>query len=409
MTWLPDTTVTINGVDFSGRTLEGVKVVRGRSQIYEEPRASYCIVELIDLTGDGLAVRPLDRMRVDIKDSNGQPVRVFTGTVSDTGERIFDTGVESGTPGTFTTVIATGALARLNRRQVAYDGRPEELEGDRIAALITEALAAPWEETGGTWATVAEADTTWGDFDSGLDLDLIDQPGVFDIAALDASPAGYNPLGQSYQAALSGRGTLFDTAAGFVAYKDVNARRTAAEQDGYLPILPAMINARNLNVKSSQAQVTNRVTVNYDGGSIVATDTASLFDYGLLSYELDTILADQSQAEAFALDYLEDHARPVATVDGIVIRLDNLTDTQRDNVLDLTIGSPIRLEGGSVIPGFVEGLEFQIDRARAELRISMSDAALSLGSTQWNNVDPSLAWEDVSATLTWINASEVGT
>jgi hypothetical protein len=37
----------------------------------------------------------------------------------------------------------------------------------------------------------------------------------------------------------------------------------------------------------------------------------------------------------------------------------------------------------------------------------VSDAALSIGSTQWNQVDPSLAWEDVSATLTWINAAQV--
>jgi hypothetical protein len=70
------------------------------------------------------------------------------------------------------------------------------------------------------------------------------------------------------------------------------------------------------------------------------------------------------------------------------------------------VGLPITL-GITGFPAFVEGLDWRIDRLTTELILNVSDAALSIGSTQWNQVDPSLAWEDVSATLTWINAAQV--
>jgi hypothetical protein len=413
MSWTPQVTVTIGGTDFTGSTLETVRVTRGRTEVYEEPRAGYVICELIDLAGTGLGIQPLQPMSVSIKNSIGTPVPVFAGQVSDTASVLYDTGFESGTPGAIVTVIAVGPLARLNRRAVAAAGLPQQGDGDRVAALLEEGLAATWEETGGTWATVATPTTTWATFDPGFDLDLIDQPGVFTVAALPAEVSGYNALSQASIAALSGRGIISDTPTGFVAYADGDHRRNAATTDGYLNIPSSALNSAPLTVTSTQADITNRAIVEFEGGTVIFTDEDSLFDYGLLANQFQTILANSSQAETWALDYLEDHSRPIEKVSGVAIRLDGVADALRDDLLGIDINTPVQLLnlpttlGVRNFPAFVEGMDWRLNRDTATLILNVSDAALSIGSTQWNNVNPTLAWEDVSATLTWLNASEV--
>jgi len=337
---------------------------------------------------------------------------VFTGQVADTASVLYSTG-EVAAAGAIVTVIATAPMARLNRRAVAADGLPEQGDGDRIAELIEDGFAATWEETGGTWATVAEPTTTWGTFDPGFDLARIDQPGQFTVAALPADPAAYPALSQAYITALSGRGIVFDTADGFIAYADSSHRRTAAETDGYQIIPPSILSAGSLVVTSSQANVTNRVFVEFATGAVEFTDAGSLIDYGLLANQFQTILANSSQAEAWALDYLEDHSRPTIKVSGVAVRLDLAPEADVDDLLTLDINSPVRLDnlpatlGVTSFPAFVEGLDWRINRLTTELILNVSDAALSIGSVQWNQVDPSLAWEDVSATLAWINAAQV--
>jgi hypothetical protein len=412
MTWTPQVTVTINGIDYTGSTLETVRITRGRTEQYEEPRAGYAICELIDLDGTGLGIEPLQRMRVTIKNSIDQVVPVFTGQISDTASVLYSTG-EVTNPGAIVTVIATAPMARLNRRAVAAAGLPEQGDGDRIAALIESGLAGTWEETGGTWATVAEPTTTWATFDQGLDLALIDQPGQFTVAALPADPAAYQALSQSYVTALSGRGVLFDTADGYIAYADGDHRRNAAVTDGYQTIPPSILSAQSLTVTSSQSDITNRLFLEFDGGVVEFSDIGSIFDYGLLANQFQTILSDSDEAQTWALDYLEDHSRPTVKVGGVAIRLDLAPEADIDEILELDINSPVQLVGlpatlgVTSFPAFVEGLDWRIDRLTTELILNVSDAALSIGSTQWNQVDPTVAWEDVSATLTWINASQV--
>jgi hypothetical protein len=403
MTWTPQATVTINGTDYSGQTLETIRVTRGRSEVYAEPRAGYAICELIDIDGSGLGIEPLQTMSITIKNSIGTPVPVFAGQVTDTAEVVFDTGFESGTLGTIVTVIAVGPLARLNRRSVAAAGLPQQGDGDRIAALIVDGLAATWEESGGSWSTVATATTTWGTFDPGIDLDLIDQPGQFTVAALPAEAGGYSPLSQAYAASQSGRGIIYDTAEGFVEYADADRRITAAAA-GYLPLDNDYINAAGLTLTSSQADVSNRVVVAFEGGTVTVTDTESLLEYGVLTTVFDTILANQTQAEEWAVNYLEDHFRPRVNVGGLAIRLDGLDDADRDAVLGLDVNSPVEVFGVDRFPGFLEGLDWRINRDTATLALNVSDAELSIGSVRWGQVPDTLQWGQVDATIQWQDA-----
>jgi len=410
MTWDPDPTVTIAGTDYTGSTLETVRITRGREDVYSEPRAGYLFAELIDTDGTGLNVDILDTITVTLDDSTGSPVDVFTGTVSDWSAQLYDDGNESGTAKSIVTIIAVGPLATLNRRNVAAAGLAASKDGTRIAALVSAGLAASWEETNGTWATVGTSTTTWATVDPAYDPTYIDTPGVYDIAALDATDTGYNPLAQAYLTALSGRGVIWDTADGFVAYADADRRETSAIA-GYLDLPETVILAGNLTTSSSFTDIVNKVSVAYDGGAVIRQSAESILEYSTLAASFTTNLADQSAAIAWGDEYLEDHEGPTIQLGSVGIRLDGVTDdTLRDDLIAIDVNDPVALEdlpgtlGAASLPTFVEGIEWRINRATCLLRLNLSDAELSLGAMRWNLVPQTYAWEDAPATLTWDNA-----
>jgi hypothetical protein len=412
MTWTPAPTLTIGGVDYTGATLETVRITRGRPEVFSEPRAGYMIAELIDLVGDGIPVSPFDDVTFTMDDSNGDPVTVFAGQVSDTSATLFDTGVESGTPGSVTTVIAVAALARLSRRVVLEAGAPAEQDGDRIARLVESGLATTWEETGGSWAQ--QGDVTWATFDQGVDLDRIDQPGLFDISALTAEDTGYNPLSQGYLTAFSAQGILWDDREGFIAYADADRRVITDQADDYLTLPASILSAQQLSVQSNAGDITTSVSVAFEGGAVILDDTAGFLEVGRLARQFETNLVNQSNAEAWALRYLVGHAGPIVKLQQVTARLDVLADDElRDDLLELDVNAGVQL---SSIPStlgltfrrtFVEGIAWNVDRERVSVALDLSDAALSIGFQRWSSVNPALRWQDVDATLTWQDATTV--
>ena len=411
MTWTPAPKLTINGIDYTGLTLETVRITRGRPEVFAEPRAGYLLAELIDLTGNGIPVRPFDRVTFTIDDSNGDPVTVFVGQVSDTSAVLFDTGVESGTAGSVVTIIAVGPLANASRRIVAVDGRPAEQDGDRIAALMFEALGQAWEETGGTWA---QQQGTWATFDPGLDLDRIDTPGVFDIAALPPADDGYTALAQGYLTGISAQGILYDDRDGFIAYADADRRVDTDQADDYLTLPAGVVSAQQLTVTSFAGDITTSVSVAFAGGEVIVTDAGALLEFGRLTRQFQTNLANLSNADAWAERYLVGHSGPVRKLGQVAARLDLLADDQlRDDLLAIDVNAGVRLTGIPATLGltfvktFVEGITWQVDRERIQVALDLSDAALSVGFQRWSSVNVSLRWEDVDATLEWQDATVV--
>ena len=410
MVWQPNPTVTIGGVDYTGDTLETVRIDRGRDNVFAEPRAGYLVCELIDQTGTGLDFDVLDTITVTLDDSNGQPVTVYAGNVSDWTSRLYDTGFESGSPRSITTIIAVSALAQLNRRNVAQSGLPAGKDGDRMFDLIKQGLAITYEEFPATTFEDMPADLTFEQVDPDFDPTLIDRPGVFDIAPLPADDQGYNPLSQGYLTAFSGRGVLFDTREGFVAYADNDRRENDAEA-GYLELPAAIMSTAQLTTRSQFADIVNRVGLTFEGGSVRVSDEQSIIAFGVLARQFETNLADQTAAELWAVDYLEDHAGPVINLSGVAIRLDTLTDDGlRDLLVEIEVGTPVSLQGlpGTLgltaLPAFVEGVSWRIDRERVNLSLDVSDAALSIGSIRYGLVPASLRFEDVDATLRYQDA-----
>jgi hypothetical protein len=274
VTWLPSPSVTIGTAVFTGDTVGQVSVRRGRDTVYAQTQAGYASFELIDV--DGL-VQPQvgSRVTFTLNDSGGTAVPVFVGQISDwDGDAV---------PAQGRTVVryrlqAVGPLARLNRRTVLFDGRPQELDGARVSAAVSAGLSSAWEEVGSvTWGGV-DATLTYETFDPGVDLALIDA-GVFQIAALGTADAGYNALQVAQDAATSAEGVLFETGDGFIGYADSDRRFTSALA-GFDDLPFDQVSAGGVSVSQKFADVTNRVTVEFDGGAVTRTSIQSVSDFG---------------------------------------------------------------------------------------------------------------------------------
>lgn len=413
MTYLPNPTVTIAGQDYTGRTVGQVTVNRGRDTVYAQPSAGYASVELIDVTQGSLGFTVGAELVVSVEDSSGNPLRLFTGLVSDWQSNVIATGDE---PVVTYRVQAVGPLAILNRRNVLFDGSPEETDGDRVLAAITAGLPKTWEEfdLNQTWAQMG--DTTWKGVDPGFDPELID-PGVFTLIPLAASDSGYSALQLASEAGASGKGLLFETADGFIGYADAD-RRADNFNAGPLVVPFGVLSVGGLSTSSSLADLTNRITVEYgtNQDAVTEEDLFSLTTFGLQETRLSTLLASESDAQARADDFLFSHSRPSVELQEVGVNLRGpLEDSLRDDLLTVNSNDYLRVSGlpsklgfgQSGFLGFVEGIRITIDDFRAEISLLVSDESLSFGSVLWGQVDATIAWEDVDAALTWANARRV--
>jgi hypothetical protein len=378
----PDATVTIDGQDFTGDTIDQVTVTRGRDTVYSEPQPGYASLRLIDKTGAGLDIEVGDPIIIDVAPN----VTVFAGTITDWTAQLYDAGLRN-SPAAVYQITAVGPLFILNRRVIYFAGRTAEKDAERIDNIV---------------------DTAANDV---YDPALID-PGVFDLAALAAADAGYNALTAAQNAASSGAGILFETADGFVGFADAD-RRPANRKAGVYQI-PANVVTADLSTDSRLADLTNRVTVTYSGGAVTESDTDSISRFGEYDRNIDTQLVNQSNAEARAEQFLETHAVPTVNTSPVTIRVDGLDAALANDLLDLDINDAVRVPlPNTLLPtnrtGFIEQIVTRFDPFRAEIVLTVSDFRLSVGSERWGQVDPTIAWEDVSATLTWEDATEVTT
>ena len=402
MTWSPNPTVTIGGTDFTANAVGQVTINRGRRTVYERANAGFASLELLDVNGLG-SFQVGDVVHVTVDDSAGTAVKVFTGFLSDWSSRTVATG---GVPLVRYQVQAVGPLARLNRRQVLAAGRPSEDDGDRVLAAVSSGLAASWEEVGFdvSWSSV---DTSFETFD-GFDTALID-PGVYTLAALGSADGGYNALQVAQDAGFSGEGVLFETADGRIGYADAD-RRAANEVAGFLDIPTGQLAVDGLGVSQQLADITNRVTVEFDGGAVTDDDAFSIVQFGLFESQIKTDLVNQSNAEARASDFLFTHAAPQDVLDGLNINLLAVGTALRDALLDVNTNDAVSLSqvpskvGFTRFEGFVEGLSLSVDSFRADLSLIVSDKSLSVGSIRFGQVGGTVTWDSVGTAVAWSDA-----
>lgn len=406
MTYAPNPTVSIGGIDYTAQAIGSLTITRGRRTVYERPNAGYASIELRDV-GDLTPLRVGREVTITLDDSAGQPVTVFTGQLSDWTAQTVPT---IGQPIVVYSLQAVGPLALLNRRQVLFDGSPAEDDGERVLAAVRGAditweevaLNLQWQDAQGTWETFGPVDTS-----------LID-PGVFDLAALDPDEGGYNALQVVQEAGFSAEGILFEAPDGRIGYANAD-RRFANELAGFLQVPASALDVQGLTINQQLAEVTNRVTVEYAEGAVTAEDVFSITEFGVYEGDIRTTLVNQANAQLRADEFIARHSTPRNVLERLPINLlgidapllDALLATNSNDAIEVT-GIPNRV-GLTRFQGFVEGVMITANQYEAMLELTVSDKALSVGSQRWGQVPDTIAWQDVNATLEWQDATVVTT
>jgi len=403
--------VTINGIEYKDKTLEGVTLTNGRDTVDEQPRAGYATINIVTPDNTNPNIEIDERVVVQVDDSSGNPVTLWTGWVSDVENTIASYG-EVGFLNE-QRITAVGSLSKLNRRLVGGAGYAQEFDGDRVFDII-------YETAGITWATYPPAET-WADVDPLLTwqtVDLlignIDQPGDFELTAYTGGENSGLALAQA--AAASGLGILYEAPDGTINYDDYTSRTDDVSVNGFTTIDPETILAAGLSSVSRLSDLANDVEVTYGTNlSERDQDSNSIALYGTYAARIDTLLENQLDAEQRVQYYLDTRAFPRRTLNQInlALHLDQVSNTLRDSLLPMRISKPIRITAlpTSIYPdafaGFVEGFTWTINENELFLTLNVSEYGFSQLEMNWLQVPPNLEWQNVSATLEWQEARVV--
>jgi hypothetical protein len=91
----------------------------------------------------------------------------------------------------------------------------------------------------------------------------------------------------------------------------------------------------------------------------------------------------------------------------------NMTNGDRDSLIDVFMGMPVRLSdlplnmSAGTYLGFVEGWTINTNYNRVTVSLIMSPLAFSLIAQQWEDVNIAEAWNTVVNTLEWQTATIV--
>jgi hypothetical protein len=410
--WTPDWQVTINGGgDYTNLTLSNLTITSGRQDIYSQPYAGYCNVEIINLDLSPIVIDVNDQINIKVKDSTGTYVNLFGGYVTDIDVEV--TQASSTAISERIKVVALGALSKLPKT-LTEGVLSKDFDGNQIYKILSEALFDTWNEVPAatTWAGYTPT-TTWTNAgNSGLGE--IDQPGDYELAARSSNTTDIYSLVSSL--ATSGLGYLYEDSEGRIGYADSTHRRDYLVSNGYVDLTGSHALARGIRTSKRSGDVRNNVTITYKANAQEsASDTASIANYGQQSYEITTSLEHNYDALDQAEFYLALRAFPEAQFKSITFPLSSpeIDDNDRDALLEVFMGLPVNIVDlpsnitNGQFQGFVEGWTFSAGYNALYLTLNVSPTAYSIQSTRWNGVSAAETWNTLSPTLEWINATIV--
>jgi hypothetical protein len=411
--WNPVWRVKINGVDYTAAILANLTITSGRTNIYEQAQAGYINIELINLDQSPIYAEINQSITVELQDSTAAFVPIFGGSIVDVAVSISDAG---GIAYAQTiTIIALGALARL-QKALTNGVLAKAFDGTQIYNILKNVLFAQWNAVPAaeTWAAFNPT-TTWA---TALNTGLgeIDRPGNYELANRSSSRTDVYSLVAAL--ASSGLGYLYEDASGLISYADSTHRTTYLAINGYVDLSANDAFADSLRIQTRAGDVRNNLTIKYGSLStseVSATDAASIAVYGNLAQIITTTLFNAGDATAQAAFYLALRANPQANFNSITYELTNpeISDADRDALIGIFMGMPVfiadlplNMVAGS-FPGFVEGWTWRAAYNQVSITPLLSPLAYSLNAMRWNDVPVVEAWNTISPTLDWENATIV--
>jgi hypothetical protein len=410
--WTPEWQLTINGGgDYTNLTLSNLTITSGRQDIYSQPYAGYCNVEIINLDLSPIEIDINDQINIKVKDSTGTYVNVFGGYVSDIDVEV--TQASSTAISERIRVIALGALSKLPKT-LTEGVLSKDFDGDQIYAILSEALFDTWNEVPAaeTWAGY-DPTTTWENAENS-GLGEIDQPGDYELTSRSSSTTDIYSLVSSL--ATSGLGYLYEDSQGRIGYADSTHRSQYLAANGYVDLTGNHALSRGIRTSKRSGDVRNNVTITYKANAQEsASDAESIGIYGQQAYEITTSLENGADALSQAEFYLALRSFPEAQFKSITFPLTSpeIDDTDRDALLNVFMGLPVNITDlpsnitNGQFQGFVEGWTFSAGYNALYLTLTVSPTAYSLQSTRWNGVSAAETWNTLSPTLEWIDATIV--
>ena len=352
--YTPTYRVTIAGTVQTSTTLEDATITYGRNDFFEATQPSYCNIELLNLDGTSPAVELLDTIVIEVTDSSGAYVKLFTGEVSGVYNRFAGAGAV-GKPNTLQ-IQAVGALGLLVKRYAGAVAYPEELDGARITRILEETLYTAWEDLSGTFTWNDFTTETWATY--GVQgIDTIDA-GRYEVLARPAEiDQAYNLTDTTQQSAL---GYLYDTPDFEIGYADAE-RRSENYATNLIELDANLVNA-DIQTRLQTADIINSVIIQYDDPvlEVAAQNDTSINTYGLLEEVRSTILAQTADATEQATNFVNYRGTPKVSLEEVTVNLSNsdMTNTVRDNLLGVSMDSLLYLDNipvGLVTEGYNEG------------------------------------------------------
>jgi len=410
--WTPEWNLTINGGgSYTNLTLSNLTITSGRQDIYSQPYAGYCNVEILNLDLSPIEMDVNDQINIQVKDSSGTFVNLFGGYVTDIDVEV--TQASSTAISERIKVVALGALSKLPKT-LTEGVLSKDFDGDQIYTILSEALFDTWNEVPAaeTWAGYNPT-ITWANAENS-GLGDIDQPGDYELTARSAETTDIYSLVSAL--ATSGLGYLYEDSQGRIGYADSTRRSSYLATNGYVDLTGSHALARGIRTSKRSGDVRNNVTISYKANAQeTASDPDSIAIYGQQAYQINTSLENGADALDQAEFYLGLRAFPEAQFKSITFPLSSpeIDDSDRDALLEVFMGLPVNIIDlpsnitNGQFQGFVEGWTFTAGYNALYLTLTVSPTAYSLQSTRWNGVSATETWNTLSPTLEWIDATIV--
>jgi hypothetical protein len=404
--YTPTYRITIAGVVQTSTTLEDATITYGRNDFFEATQPSYCNLELLNLDGTSPTVELLDTILIEVTNSAGTYVKLFTGEVSGVYNRFAGAGL-GGKPNTLQ-IQAVGALGLLVKRYAGSVAYPEELDGARITRILEETLYIAWEDISNTQTWNDFTTETWANY--GVQgIDTIDA-GRYEVLARSAQvEQAYNLTDVTQQ---SGLGYLYDTTDFKIGYAD--AERRSENYTANLIELDANLVNADIQTRLQTADIVNSVVIQYDDPvlEVEAQNDTSINNYGLLQEVRSTILAETADATEQATNFVNYRGTPKASLEEVTVNLahSDMTNTVRDNLLDVSMDTllyldniPVGLIPEGYFEGFCEGWTWTLGRNNLELSMSVSNSIYSTLDVQWEDYNALIQWQNLDNATRWLD------
>jgi len=373
--WSPEWSLAINGVDYTNVTLSNLTIASGRTDIYSQPRAGYCSVDIINLDLSPITIDVNDGVTIRVKNSAGTFVNLFGGDVTDIETLVASTG--TGGVNQLIKLTALGALSKLPKT-LTEGVLSKDFDGNQIYTILSQTLFDTWAEVPAatTWATY-DATTDWNNAEiSGLGE--IDRPGNYELMARTSSETDIYSLASSL--ANSGLGYLYEDNQGRIGYADSTHRSVYLTANGYVEVSANDALAAGIRLIKRLGDIRNTVSIQWRSGTETASSAQSIQQYGSQAQIISTTLHNGTDAEDQADFYLQIRAFPQDQFNAITFTLGNseIDNSDRDALLGVFMGMPLNITNlpanmiNGEFYGFVEGWSWRASYNRLDLTLNLS-------------------------------------